>query len=88
MVHAGGILKINGVLRGGEVYGRLGVEINEAGAESGTPTIITVPPDQEIRVNKVMEGTTIKVGNVKYTFSEKRTNIIAHLDDYDRIVFR
>lgn len=60
-IHAGGTLKINGIIRGGEVYGRLGVDINEVGSESGTPTIISVPSDQTILINKAMEGTSIKI---------------------------
>lgn len=85
-IHAGGILKINGIIRGGEVYGRLGVEINEVGSESRTPTIIAVPSDQIIRMSKVMEGTTVKIGNVKYTFKETRYDVKVRLDDNERIV--
>lgn len=85
-VHAGGILKISGILRGGEVYGRLGAEINEAGAESGTTTVIAVPSDKNIFINKAMEGTTIKIGNVKYVFKETRYNINAHLDENEHII--
>lgn len=86
-VHAGGSLKISGILRGGEVYGGLGAEVNEAGAESGTPTVIAVPSDKNILINKAMEGTTIKIGNVKYVFKETRYNINANLDDNEHIIF-
>jgi uncharacterized protein (DUF342 family) len=86
-IHAGGTLKINGIIRGGEVYGRLGVDINEVGAESGTPTIISVPSDQTIKINKAMEGTSIKIGNVKYTFKETRYRMVARLDGNERIIF-
>jgi uncharacterized protein (DUF342 family) len=87
-IHAGGILKINGIIRGGEVYGRLGVEINEVGAISGTATTVSAQADQKIIINKAMEGTTIKFGNVKYTFKETRHHIIAHLDQDQKIVFK
>lgn len=86
-IHAGGTLKVNGIIRGGEVYGRLGVEINEVGAESGTPTVISVPNDQKIVIDKVMEGTTIKIGNRKFTFKENRYRVKARLDENERIVF-
>ena len=86
-IHAGGLLKINGTIRGGVVYGRLGAEINETGAESGTPTMIAVAPDQRIYIKKAIEGTSIKIGNVPYTFKETRYNISARLDEHDRIVF-
>lgn len=87
-IHAGGFLKIAGIIRGGEVHGRLGVEINEVGAESGTCTIISVPPDQKIKITKAMEGTTLKIGNVKQTLKDTRTNFVAQLDQNNRIVFR
>ena len=87
-IHAGGTLKIMGILRGGEVYGRLGVEINEAGSESGIPTVITVPDDQNIIINKAMEGTTIKIGNVKHILKDTRYRLNARLDENARIVFQ
>jgi uncharacterized protein (DUF342 family) len=86
-VHAGGTLKINGILRGGEVYGRLGVEINEVGSESRTPTVITVPNDQKIKINKAMEGTILKIGNVKHTLKDTRYRINALLNENEEIVF-
>lgn len=86
-IHAGGTLKIDGVLRGGEAYGRLGVQLNEVGSESGTPTAISVPSDQIITMNKVMEGVTIKIGNVKHTFKDTKYRVKARLDENERIVF-
>ncbi|MCM3443393.1 flagellar assembly protein A [Metabacillus halosaccharovorans] len=85
-IHAGGMVKIDGILRGGEVYGRLGVEMNEVGSESGTPTLISVPNDQMIFINKAMEGTSIKIGTVKYTFKETKYWVKARLNDIGRIV--
>ncbi|OLN22624.1 hypothetical protein BTO30_08200 [Domibacillus antri] len=86
-IYAGGKLTINGALRGGEVFGRFGAEINEAGAESRTPTIIAVPGDQKIYINKAMDGTSIKIGNVQYKFSETRSRVIAYLNKHGRISF-
>jgi uncharacterized protein len=86
-IHAGGSLKISGTVRGGSAYGRLGADINEAGSESGARTLIAVPSDQSISINKVMEGTTIQIGNVKHTFHQTSMNIKARLDEYQRIVF-
>lgn len=86
-IHAGGTLKISGVLRGGEVYGRQGVQINEVGAESGTITMISVPNDQKISIKKAMEGTSIKIGNVKHTFRETRLHVEARLDQNNQIKF-
>ncbi|XJZ27005.1 flagellar assembly protein A [Bacillota bacterium Lsc_1132] len=86
-IHAGGSVKINGIIRGGSVYGRLGVEINEAGAESGTSTIIAVPSDQKIIINKAMEGTLIQIGNAKRKVDSTIYHLKASLDDQARIIF-
>ncbi|WP_209121566.1 FapA family protein [Alkalihalobacillus sp. BA299] len=86
-IHAGGFLKINGIIRGGEVYGRLGVDIMEAGSEIGTPTLVAAPSDQQIKIVKAMEGTTIKIGNVRYNFKETAYRVLARLDQDERIVF-
>lgn len=85
-IHAGGILKVSGIVRGGELYGRLGVEINEVGSNSGTKTIISVPNDQRIKINKAMEDTVIKIGSVKHTFQDTRQNISAYLNSEGKIV--
>jgi uncharacterized protein len=87
-IHAGGVLKINGIIRGGEVYGRLGVEINETGSESGISTVIAVPHDQKIKIKKAMEGTILKIGNAKHTLTETRYHVVACVDENDRIVFK
>lgn len=86
-IHAGGSLKVIGSIRGGEVYGRLGIEINEVGAEMGTSTVLTVPRDQKININKAMEGTSIKIGNVKHIFKETRYLVRARLDEKERMIF-
>lgn len=87
-IHSGGMLKISGIIRGGEVYGRMGVEVNESGAESASSTLISVPSDQKIQINKAMEGTIIKIGSAKFVFKETRYNIQASLDHEGRIVFK
>ncbi|MCL7746712.1 FapA family protein [Halalkalibacter alkaliphilus] len=87
-IHAGGTLSIRGIIRGGEVYGRLGATINEVGSEVGTPTVIAVPYDQEIQIGKALEGTTIKIGNIKHVFTEVKYHVHAFLDKEERIVFK
>ncbi|GGE29747.1 hypothetical protein GCM10011391_05350 [Pullulanibacillus camelliae] len=83
-IHAGGLLKINGIARGGDLYGKSGVEIHEVGAEnSHATTFISVPADQRIRIDKVMEGTVIKIGHVKYRFDTPRHAVHAYLKDDD-----
>jgi uncharacterized protein len=85
-IHAGGKLKVSGIIRGGEVYGRLGVEINEVGAESGTPTLLSVPADQTITLQKAMEGTVIRVGSTKHTFDHTTYGVRARLDSDGKLI--
>ncbi|MDQ0352524.1 uncharacterized protein (DUF342 family) [Alkalibacillus filiformis] len=85
-VHAGGHLHIKGILRGGEIYGRLGVTINEVGSRSGTKTLISVPADQTIFINKALEGTILKVGSVSYKVNDTMDNVIVKLNHNDEIV--
>lgn len=79
-IHSGGKLRVSGNIRGGEAYGRLGVEVNEVGAESGRPTLISVPDDQTIIIKKAMEGTVIQLGTMKHIFNQTTTNVCARLD--------
>ncbi|WP_053220237.1 FapA family protein [Virgibacillus senegalensis] len=86
-VHAGGHLKVTGVVRGGELYGRLGANIYEAGTNSGTKTIISVPKDQKVSLTKGYVNTIIKIGNVTRTIEEDKQHIIARLDENNQIIF-
>jgi hypothetical protein len=87
-IHSGGSLSIDGIIRGGEVYGRLGAQVNEVGSDVGTLTTIAVPYDQKISIGTALEGTVIKIGNVKHVFTETRYRVHAYLDKEERIVFR
>ncbi|KGX91790.1 flagellar assembly protein A [Pontibacillus marinus] len=85
-VHSGGKLNVFGVVRGGEVYGRLGVRIDEVGSGSGTKTIVSVPSDQKIYIHKAMEGTILKIGNVTRTLNADRKQITGYLNDQNQII--
>ncbi|MRG85715.1 flagellar assembly protein A [Salinibacillus xinjiangensis] len=85
-IHAGGELKVAGMVRGGEVYGRLGVNVNEVGSESGAKTVISVPHDQKIIIGEAWEGTVLKIGNVQHTLKSNQFQIKAHLNENDRLV--
>ncbi|WP_018933385.1 FapA family protein [Gracilibacillus lacisalsi] len=86
-VHAGGALKVDGILRGGEVYGRFGVKVGEVGAITGTKTIISTSADQTITVMKAYEGTVLRIGEaVRQLFKEEQF-IKAKLDDQGQIIF-
>ncbi|CAH0346427.1 flagellar assembly protein A [Bacillus sp. CECT 9360] len=86
-IHSGGVLKIDGILRGGEVYGKMGAYIKEAGSEAGISSHIIVPHDQKIKIDLSREGTIIQIGNAKHTFNQDSKNIEALLDNNGRIIF-
>ncbi|HZG60064.1 MAG TPA: FapA family protein [Anoxybacillus sp.] len=87
-IHAGGVLKVNGIVRGGELYARLGAVIKEAGSEGGAPTRISVPADQKIKMDLVREGTIIQIGKIRHTFQKEERWIEAFLDEQEQIIFR
>jgi hypothetical protein len=86
-IHAGGSLKINGVMRGGEAYAERGAIIKETGSEIGVPTCIVVPSDQTIKIELAREGTVIQIGKVKYTFEKEQSYVEAALNEKQQIVF-
>ena len=73
-------VKIKGVCRGGEIYARLEVSLQEAGSESPIKTIIRTSADGRIKIGKAHIGTEMYIGTRKYVFSKDATNINAHLD--------
>lgn len=85
-IRSGGYVQINGILRGGEVYGRLGVTVGEAGAISSTSTIIVVPRDQSIKIDKVLEGVILKVGRDVYKFTETAFNVHAYINEKESLI--
>lgn len=78
-IHSEGKLEIEKVLRGGEVYAKEGIQINETGSESGIATTVSVPSDQNIRINKAMEGTILKIGSVRRDIKKTTHSINACL---------
>ncbi|RTR36167.1 DUF342 domain-containing protein [Robertmurraya yapensis] len=86
-IHAGGNLVIHGVLRGGEVYARLGATIKETGSDGGVVSKIMVPSNGKIKIGHAKEGTVIQIGKAKYTFQKERKEITARLDENERIIF-
>ncbi|WP_303966360.1 flagellar assembly protein A [Sporosarcina ureae] len=73
-------IKIKGVCRGGEIYARLEVSLQEAGSESPVKTVIRTSEEGRIKIGTAYAGTEIYVGMRKYVFSKDATNISAHLD--------
>ncbi|MDQ0253061.1 uncharacterized protein (DUF342 family) [Evansella vedderi] len=87
-LHAGGKLTVGGILRGGHVYGNLGVEVKEVGAEIGTTTLIETSEGSSISIGKAIEGTVLKIGRTRYSFKETRNFVQAQLNEHGRIVIK
>ncbi|MFX3673191.1 MAG: flagellar assembly protein A [Paenisporosarcina sp.] len=86
-IHSEGILQIDDVLRGGEVYAKEGIQINETGSESGISTLISVPQDQNIRIKKALEGTILRIGGSRRYIKKTTYDINARLNETNEIVF-
>ncbi|GGJ58275.1 hypothetical protein GGR02_000133 [Anoxybacillus voinovskiensis] len=86
-IHAGGLLKIDGIIRGGEVFARRGAIIKEAGSSAGVATFIAVPHDQSIEIKHAWEGTVIQIGKARYRFSQEQRWIKAVLNEAGKITF-
>lgn len=79
-IHSDGKVKINGVLRGGEVFAAMGIETDEAGTIGGMSTHIRVPDGQSIKINHANEGTTIQIGKQTYKFTSTAENVFARVN--------
>ncbi|MBO8164184.1 MAG: FapA family protein [Brevibacillus sp.] len=87
-IHAGGFLRVNGFVRGGELYAGLGAEIAELGAKAGTSTRVMVPADKTIKIGVAMEDSIIQIGNRVHKFAEETRNIVAKLNSDGKLVLR
>jgi predicted RNA-binding protein Jag len=77
-----GALQVKGLLRGGEYFAGRGVVVGEVGSEKGgVSTLITVPADQNIKINRVFEDTIIQIGKRKHQFKEESMHVNARLND-------
>ncbi|MEW5954396.1 MAG: FapA family protein [Bacillota bacterium] len=61
-----GMIQIQGVFRGGELYAREGIAAGELGAPIGTVTMARVDDRATIKARIVHPGTLLQVGNRKY----------------------
>ncbi|WP_017726841.1 FapA family protein [Halalkalibacterium ligniniphilum] len=80
-VYTGSRLEIDGVLIGGEAFARCGARLGTVGSKAGASTKISVPNDQHIMIDHVMENTTIQVGKRVYKFSKEAHYINARLGE-------
>ncbi|MDZ5711461.1 FapA family protein [Jeotgalibacillus haloalkalitolerans] len=87
-IHAGGYMTITGTLRGGEAYAEKGMYIGGTGAESGTPTNLSVPSNATIKIGTALEGTVLKIGNRKIVLTEDHYAVTASINAKGQIILR
>ncbi|MFY9188106.1 MAG: FapA family protein [bacterium] len=75
-----------GVVRGGVVYSRKEVIVNEAGSLAGTPTLLRVDAKGTIKINKVHPNVTIQVGSSSYKFGSGDNYVVARINDRGHLV--
>lgn len=87
-IEAQGKVMISGLLRGGSVFAKEGVEIKEAGSTGGVRASVAVPEDKMIRIDLAHEGTELKVGPARLVLNQQQQNITALLNTEGQIVFK
>lgn len=84
--HAEGKFVTNGFIRGGAIFAKKGIEVNEVGSGYGVETFLHVPATETIRINRAKEDTILQIGKRKYRFVKERTFIEARLDETGTLV--
>ncbi|WP_235420725.1 FapA family protein [Jeotgalibacillus alimentarius] len=87
-IHSGGYMTITGAMRGGEAYAEKGMNISEAGAASGTTTILAVPQYAVINIGVAFEGTVLRIGNRKKILSKRYEKVVARIDKRGDIILQ
>lgn len=85
-INSGGMIKVNGYVRGGSLYAKYGAKISETGSEGGSRAVIQVPAGQSIRITRVNEGTIVQVGNKSHLFTENAYEVHARLDQNEKLL--
>lgn len=79
-------IKIDGFVRGGNLYAEENVSIYEVGDRAGSNVKISVSKKGTIKIKHASENTVIEVGKQSEILFTKATNIFARLDDLGRLV--
>lgn len=87
-IEAQGKVTINGLLRGGRVLAKEGVQIKEAGSTGGVRTSVAVPEDKLIQVDYAHEGMELKIGKARIVLKTAQYNISAHQNSEGNIVLK
>ncbi len=84
--HAEGTFVTNGFVRGGSIYAKKGIKLNEVGSGFGVETMLIVPKGEKIIINHAKEDTVLQIGKRIYRFVKERSHITAQLDETGAIV--
>lgn len=75
-----------GVMRGGEAYGKMGIEAKEVGSNAGVSTLLKVSKHGSIQANIVYQNTTICIGEQFYIVENPVKMLKAYLNRGELIV--
>nr|WP_106783634.1 FapA family protein [Lysinibacillus timonensis] len=79
-------VKINGFIRGGEIYAGESVIINEVGYRGSSFVKVSVEKGGFIKIKKASGNTTIQVGGQSQILYNQASNIYARLDEMGKLV--
>ncbi|WP_188206542.1 flagellar assembly protein A [Alkalibacillus aidingensis] len=63
--YSGGSITIKGALIGGEAFAQSNIYIEETGSKSGQATLVSVPFNQEIKIDYAWQDTILQIGNLR-----------------------
>lgn len=86
-LHCEGRLEASGALRGGTYYAEQGMILKEAGSPGTGSTVLHVGEKGFIRAEKILAGTTVRVGERVHQFNEDVGSIKARVDQDDQFVW-
>lgn len=75
-----------GVMRGGEAYGKMGIEAKEVGSNAGVSTLLKTSKDGTIQANIVYQNTTICVGEQFYIVENPVKMLKAYINKGELVV--
>ncbi|WP_458122149.1 flagellar assembly protein A [Paenibacillus sp. Z6-24] len=86
-LHCEGRLEAVGALRGGNYYAAQGMVLQEAGSPGTGVTRLHVDAKAQIQAKKILEGTTIQIGERIHQFVKDADHVIIRLDENHQIVW-
>lgn len=72
---------VSGVFRGGNICAGDHSQVCEAGSEMGSKTMISVPVDKHIKLDRIYPGVILQIGKRIKTIDDKLTRVEFYLDE-------